>query len=566
MQQVLRTLNRIGPMRLAVMGAVTLGMVLFFVFITARLNSGDMKLLYADLSPQDSNAMVRELEAAQVPYQMTDSGNSILVSAQEVGRARMLLAAKGLPDGGSVGYEIFDKQSSIGSTRFEQDINQLRALEGELVRTIASLKPVENARVHLVLPRRELFNRDTRPATASVTLKMRVGKTLDDGQVSAIQHLVAAAVPQLEPQRVSIIDQSGTLLASGQVEASADGAIGSNNVEKMRQQYEQRLVMAVDDMVGRIVGMGKVRTQVTADIDYDRESTNAEIFDPEQQVARSTQTVTEKEKTTEAAAGGANGAVSVQNNLPGLPGADAAGGAGSSNDRVEETTNFEIGKTIKNSVREGGRVKQLSVAVLLDGVYNTNSKGEVDYKPRTKEELAQIQTMVAAAIGFDKKRGDKLEVVNMRFAASDLGLEEPLQAKAFLGLNKDDLFRAAEMLVLGLVAILVVLLVLRPLANRLMVATENDNSGGNNGMGGFGNDTSFLGMTEKPALTGPNTMPMGTLANEMPEALAAEDSLIDLASVDGKVRASSVKKVSEIIDKHPNETVAVLRSWMFQEG
>lgn len=565
MQQMIRTLTRIGPMRLAIMGAVTLSMVLFFVFITARLNSGDMKLLYADLTPQDSNAMVRELETAKVSYQMGDAGNSILVSAQDVGRARMLLAAKGLPDGGSVGYEIFDKQSSLGSTRFEQDINQLRALEGELTRTITALKPIENARVHLVLPQRELFNRDTRPATGSVTLKLKPGKTLDDGQVSAIQHLVAAAVPQLEPQRVSIIDQSGTLLASGQVDTNSSGALGSTNVEKMRQQYEQRMVLAVEDMVGRIVGMGKVRAQVTADINYDRESATAEIFDPEQQVARSTQTVTEKEKSTEAS-GSSGSDVSVKNNLPGLP--DAAGGAGSagsSNDRTEETTNFEIGKTVKSTVREGGEVKQLSVAVLLDGTYTTNDKGETTYKPRSKEELTQIQNMVAAAIGFDKKRGDKLEVVNMQFAASELGLDEPVQGQAFLGLNKDDLFRAAEMLVLGLVAILVVLLVLRPLAQRLMVAREDDNSGGN--FGNMGGDIGYLGgPNPQAALTGPNAMPMGTLANEPIDAPAVEESLIDLASVDGKVRASSVKKVSEIIDKHPNETVAVLRSWMFQES
>lgn len=467
MQNLFNTMARIGPLRLAAVGALALGLIIFFIFLSTRLSSGQMKLLYSDLSAQDRNAVVRELESAGVTYTANDASGEIMVGAKEVGRVRMLLAEKGLPEGGNVGYEIFDKDSGLGATRFDQDMKQLRALEGELVRTVTTLRPVESARIHLVLPKRELFSRETQSATASVFLKLKGGQSLDAEQIMAIQHLVAAAVPELSPKHVSIVDQGGNLLANGREEG--DG-ITTANVEKLRLAYEQRMMGSIEDMVGRIVGVGKVRAKVTADIDYDKETTSAEQFDPEGQVARSTQSVQENENESEAKQ---SNNVSVQNNLPGLPAEGGAGGGNArQNIRTEETTNFEISKTVKSHTREGGQVKSLSVAVLVDGIYTKDKDDKIEYAERSPEEIDRIKKLVSSAIGFNEKRGDKLEVVNMRFAEGDELFTPTVSDGVIMGMNKDDLFRLAETGILGLVSILVVLLVLRPMASKLLARVK----------------------------------------------------------------------------------------------
>ena len=546
MEDFIKTLNKLGPFRLATMALVTIGILIFFIFVTSELSSTQMSLLYSDLSTQDSNSIVRELETANIPYIVDDTTNKITVDSKQVGRARMLLAEKGLPDGGSIGYEIFDKDEGLSTTRFKQNLNQLRALEGELVRTIATLKPIESARVHLVLPQRELFSRQAQPATASVFLKVQRGQELSAEQIMSIQHLVAAAVPQLDPKRVSIVDQNGNLLASGRGD---DQTLTGQNIEKMRLGYEQHLISAVEEMVTRIVGFGKVNVNVSAEMNFDQVSTNSEVFDPEGQVARSTQSSSENEDETEADPNN----VSVQNNLPGLPGEETVLGSNKrSSARNEEITNFEISRTVTNHIKEVGAVERLSVAVVVDGSYTKNEEGEAVYQPRTEEEMQQITDLVKSAIGYDESRGDSLKVVNMRFADAEILLEDIVSDEVFMGLTKDDIFRISETFILGIVSILVVLLVLRPMVGRLMEVKEEDSDA---------EEGALLEGGLKPALAGPAGA--GTLEQELPEY--EDESLINLQSVEGKVKASSVKKVNEIIDKHPNESVAIIRGWMFQE-
>lgn len=561
MQNLLNVFGKFGPLRLAAMGAMVLGMIIFFVFISSRLTTGQMKMLYSELSPQDKNAVVRELEAANITYVINDTTGDVSVNAKEVGRARMLLAEKGLPEGGAVGYEIFDKSSGLGTTRFEQDIKQLRAMEGELVRTVNTIKSVENSRIHLVLPKRELFSRDTRPATASVFLKLKPGQTLNNEQVQAIQHLIATAVPELDPKHVSIVDQFGNLLANGR-EAEGHTATAAN-VEKLRMAYEQRLMFQIEDMLTKVVGAGKVQVVVSADMDYDKQTISAEEYDPEGQVARSTQTIEDSENETAASPNN----VSVQNNLPGLPGAGEGGqGDTRQSNRVEEITNFEISKTIRNHVREGGQVRNLSVAVLVDGIYNVDQDGIRQYTPRTQQELDNIKALVGSAIGYNVSRGDKVEVVNMPFTTNDDMFIGSGSGAVLLGMDKDDLFRLAETGLLGLVSILVVLLVLRPMASKILVPREE-------GIGGYAmnpDGTMMLDTDGNPMLTGPHVSTLmieKNLAGLPGEQDENDDELmVDIDSVDGKIKASSIQKVNEIIDRYPAEAVSIIRSWMFQEG
>ena len=544
----MKIIDKVGVTRMLLMAGVTLGIVLFFVFVTTRLSGGDMALLYSDLNSQDRNEVVRELEASDITYVSTEDGDRILVKQDQVGRVRMLLAEKGIPGGGSVGYEIFDEEEGFSTTRFKQNMNKLRALEGELTRTITTLDPVGRARVHLVLPQRKLFSREAQNASASVFVELKRGQSLSDEQVSAVQHMIAAAVADLKPDRISIVDQNGNLLATGR--GRNDVTVMTQNIEKMRISYEMRMARSIEDMVSSIVGFGKVRATVSADMNFDRVATNDEIYDPEGQVVRSTQVSEEEDK----AFGEQDNNVTVENNLPGLPGEE--GGAGNltrDTNRVEEITNFEISKTVRSHVREGGEVERLSVAVLIDGQYSRADDGSVNYTPRSEEEIQQIRALVESAIGYDERRGDMIEVANMRFADAELLLEEPDTPTIFMGLSKEDLFRASETAILALVAILVVLLVLRPMANRLMEVSDEGPEEGE-----------LLDEEGRPALSAPG---VGTLEQQMQEsAESEEDSMINLDSVDGKVKASTVKKVNEIIDEHPKEALSVLRSWMFQDN
>lgn len=553
MDNFINTLRALGPGRLVAIGGVGLAVVVFFAFATARISAPNMALLYSDLATEDAGAIVSELDNMGVNYTADANGNKIRVAEDQVGKLRMQLAEMGLPSGGSIGYEIFDQESGFSTTQFKQHINQLRAMEGELIRTVSTLSPVKTARVHLVLPKRELFTRDTPEASASVFVQTKTGRSLNNEQISSIQHMVATAVQNLDPTRVSIVDQNGNLLAKG--EGADSSQFRSDTIAQYKQQYEQRMTRAIEELVGSTVGYGKVRATVNADVNFDRIQTNSEEYDPETQVARSTQLIEESEESSESDQPN----VGVANNLPGLPAEEGGGGQDTAqSNRIEEVTNFEISKTVTNSVREGGRVDKLSVAVLVDGNYVPGEEGEEQqYEPRTEEELNQIESLVRSAIGYDETRGDQLEVVNMQFAERDNMLEDagPIDDSFFMGLTKTDLFKIGEMGMIGIVAILVILLVVRPMVQNLSEIGQ---------IAGRGDD--------QPRLEGqPQKAIASQAANTMmqPEEEGQDErdqEMIDLEQIEGRVKASSVRKVSDIIDSHPGETVSVIRGWLFDEG
>lgn len=545
----LETLRQLGAARLGIMGAIMVGLLMFFVFVSMRVSTPEMKLLYTDLSSADSGAIAAKLEEDLIEYEVSPDGSRIIVPEDQVGRARLLLAEAGLPNGGSLGYEIFDKESGFGTTNFVQNINQVRALEGELSRTISSLDSVRSARVHLVLPQRELFSRQTRPSSASVFLGVRPGAQIEREQIVAIQSLVSSAVQDLKASNVSIIDSDGNLLARG---GDQELNLMSVKAEELRRGYEARLTEKLEDQVSRIVGFGNVRASVTAEVNFDRVSTNEELFDPEAQVIRSSQVTEENNLEREPISDD----VGVENNLPGVGGDLLANNQPSAeSNRIEEVTNYEISKTIRNTVSEIGEIKRLSVAVLVDGRYTTDEEGNKTYEPRTQEELDQISALVRSAVGFDEERGDILEVVNLKFAEIETE-EEFVDERLFLGFEKNKLLDVAEIVTVAIMIILVVLLVLQPMVNRLL-ATETSDMDEE-----FEADLLAAGPAN-PALTGPRDDD----GEFMPaEGGSAEESLINIQGVEGKVKASSLKKIEEIVESYPAETVSVIRSWMTQES
>lgn len=548
MDTFLQALRNLGPLRLGVMGAVAVGLLGFFIFITTRLTSPQMELLYGGVQPDEVNRITAQLSASNTPFEIRN-GNQIFAPADQVGQLRLSLAGQGMGGGNIVGYEIFDNASSLGTTNFLQNVNLMRALEGELARTIKSIANVSSARVHLVLPKRQLFSRQEQQPSATIMLKMSGAGRLGSEQVSAVQYLVAAAVPGLSPNRISIIDNKGSLLARGFEDGSDPGAMAAKGEERKRA-LQNRLSRTIEELLEKIVGFGKVRAEVTADMDFDRIVTNEESFDPDGQVVASTQTVEASANSNES---DATTPVTVATNLPD---ADLAGGAGASQNmsenRIEETVNYSNSKKVVNHIREAGIITRLSVAVLVDGTYPVDENGDKSYQPRTEAEMELMATLVKSAIGFSEDRGDAVDVINMEFAELE-AIED--DALSFFGLSKQDLFKMAEMLVLVIVAALVILLVVRPVVSRVFETLPAALPEGKM----LADQTSAA----TAALTAP-----GAGAPAPSEAPGMEDQyeeLIDIDRVEGRVKASSVKKVGEIVDKHPEEALSIIRSWMYQE-
>lgn len=564
------TMQQLGTTRLAIMGGIVAALLAFFVFLSMRITTGSMKLLYADLSSSDSAAVSAKLEESQIPYEVSPDGSRILVQGGDVGRARMLLAADGLPNGGSIGYEIFDKQSGFGTTNFVQNINQVRALEGELARTIGSLENIRSARVHIVLPQREIFSRENKKSTASVFLGIRAGSIIEREQILAIQSLVASAVPDLKPTNVSIIDSNGNLLQKGNDDTSELLPV---KAEDMRRSLEENLRSKIEEQVSRIVGFGKVTAIVTAEVNFDRVNTNEELFNPEGQVLRSTQSSQEGSKEKEAA----NNEVTVGNNLPNVSG-DLLGDSGPSaeSSRTEEVNNYEISKTVRNTVRDIGEIKKLSVSVLIDGRYNTDKDGVQTYEPRPQEEMDRINALVKSAVGFDEERGDTLEVANLQFAAVDTK-EEFHDERFIMGFEKSDLISAAEVFIVAIMVILVILLVIRPMVSRLIdvpgagAAPGSIDPNSPEGMALLAVNPMHPALAAPQQYIGPDGIPVSMNPTGGSEFMSGGDEhetqeMINIDGIEGKVKASTVKKVEEIVEAYPKETVAVIRSWMTQES
>ncbi|MEM7169518.1 MAG: flagellar basal-body MS-ring/collar protein FliF [Pseudomonadota bacterium] len=566
MNSFIETMKGLGPTRLGMMAAIAAAILSFFIYLTSRLAEPDQALLYADLDSQDSGQIVSQLENQQQPYRLSADGSQIFVAADQVARLRVAMAEQGLPSGGSIGYEIFDRSEGLGTTNFVQNINHLRALEGELSRTIRSIARVRQARVHLVLPQRQLFTRDRQEPSASIILVMNAAGEVENQKVQAIQHLVAAAVPGLKPKNISVVDDKGNLLARGGDEGDLDRA--ATNAEEMRIKYEARLVRTIEDLLVRSLGPGNVRAQVTAEMDFDRITENTESYDPDGQVVRSTQVVEEQSNEKDGDPAG----VTVGNNLPDAAAAGGgAAGANSQASRTEETVNYEISRTTKTHIREAGMVRRLSVAVMVNGVSTIGEDGQLSYTPIEQEQMQQIEALVRSAVGIDTDRGDRIEVVNMPFVdPASSGLEE----ESFLmGFEKHDVLRMAELLVLGALAIIVVLFVVRPMVSRLFDSPLGEDAEPE------AHALLSDGSVAHPALAGPTSArevaiglagPGGESAGGQvvgggASSIAEIEHMIDVNQVEGRVRASSIRKIGEIIQKHPEEAVAIVRSWLHQE-
>jgi flagellar M-ring protein FliF len=389
--------------------------------------------------------------------------------------------------------------------------------------------------VHLVVPERQIFSRDEQTPSASVVVKTR--GQLEHGQVQAIQHLVAAAVASLNPDRVAIVDDRGSLLAGGDGKTGPDAI--AQGEEQHTTEFEDRLRTRIDSIVGSVVGTGHARVQVTADMNYNHTSETSETFDPDSKVVRSTQTVEQNSSD----ANSTSNAASIANSLPNQSGS-GADNTKSSSGRTEETTNYEISKTTKTSTVDGGTVRKLSVAVVVDGTRDG------DYRPRTPAEMRQIEALVKSAIGFDSARGDLVQVTSMAFARIDTP-SATAAPTPLLGLDSSYWFKIIEVGILSLTALLIGLFVARPLIQRMFAPVSYA--------------TAQAARPVAAQLPAPQTAQGESAASAAPQQLSPpRENMIDISRIEGQVRESSVRKVGEVVQAHPEEALAILRTWLHQ--
>jgi flagellar M-ring protein FliF len=534
-------LQRFGIGRLTVVLGVAAGVAAVLVALMLRIGQAPDALLYSNLDLREASEVTAALDSAGIKYSSKGDGSTIFVSRDEVGEARMLVAGKGIVTSGSVGYEIFDNQSVLGQTEFQQNLNAKRALEGELARTIQTMRGISSARVMIALPERQLFQAQAAAPTASVVVGVTGGQ-LTGTQVQAIRNVVASSVPNLKPEKVTLTDTSNRTLAAG----SDDAGFSAASAEEARGQTEAQLQARIKDIVEGVVGVGAARVQVTAEIDHSRSTIQEQRFDPDGQVVRSMSTNgSESQDTTGVADGGATAA----NNIPGgaAPGVTPMG---SRDTQTTETTNYEISNTTTTTIREAGEIKKLAVSVAVDGRWTppANGEGEPTYAPRSAEEIAQIRALVAAAVGIDEERGDRIEVQNVRFSREALPSGGTEAGSSLFDFTKNDLMRGIELLVLLVTGVLLIFFVLRPLLKTA--------SGG-------GSAPLQLAGAGGPAVTSLQTTIVGGATPQLSGPSEMEQRL-DIARIEGQVKASSVKKVADFVEKHPEESTSILRSWVHE--
>jgi flagellar M-ring protein FliF len=531
---------------------VTLGIMGAFAWLEMQgPGRGRMTVLASDIDSQSAQQITAELTGRKIPYRM--EGGQILVPDSDLATARTLLTLSGASAGGVTGYEIFDRGSDLAVTDFDQQVKLTRALEGELARTIVSVHGIVHARVHIVLPRREPFEHERQHAQASVMLTVPGHQMLSQEAIQSVVDLVAAGVPGLRPQDVTVVDSNLHLLF--QAGDPNDSRAKTAEEEEIQQKMETRLSQAVEMMLERSLGPGHVHAEASIRINFDKVNETDEKYDPDGSVVRSTQNVASNNKTTDK-----TGPVSLQNNLPN---ADAgAAVTGSQEGRQEETTNYEIGKTVRAIVHDQPEVQRITLAVMVDGVDETGPDGKRTWRPRNKTELDQIDKLVKSAIGFDDKRGDQLDVVSMPFV-STLDAAEATPASRPAKAN-GDLVTFIQMIALGVVGFGIIILTARSIFAALskQAASLTITDGPAQEITGGGSLAIGQQSQQLPQQQPGGTLGIGYSGTDGGKATAEDDDTVIMSNIQGQMRASSIRKVTQLVDRHPDTTLGIIRAWI----
>lgn len=582
MDGLLQFIRNMGAGRLLMMGVVGLMAVGFFWAIGGGLQTASMTTLYADLEPSAASSIAQQLDAQNIPYESNATGTLIKVPSDRVDQLRLRFASEGL-SGGVVGKEIFDGESSFGRTSFELNINYVRAIEGELSRTIKSIRSINEARVHIVMPERRPFQREENRPSASILLQ--TSGAIGSNQAQAIQSLVASAVPGLSADRITITDTNGRLLVDG----SGDSEFSSfSDLEEARLSKERIYRSKIEELIGSVVGQGLVRAEVSITMDMNRTTTSATSFDPDGQVVLSSNVIEENSQE-----GKPGGGVTVGSNIPNGQGGSAGSDDSAESSKTSEVTNFENSRTETVTVKEPGEITQIRVSVLVDHnrVLDANGATVGTPTPRPQSEIDQIRSLVLTALpsigqaadaGIPGAAGNQpvnlanVTVTQMRFV-DPIPIESTMDPLALFGFDKGFVIEMAKYGVFLIMGMLVLFLIVRPLVTRLIDAipdapppvdpTLEDKRVEMPAISAPGSPLSAEIMAA--AARGDEDASAAVMAARASGSLVADkmgtDSKIDIAQVEGRIQESAIKKVAEIIRSNPEESVAIVRTWLYAE-
>ncbi|MBI4379037.1 MAG: flagellar M-ring protein FliF [Nitrospinae bacterium] len=522
LNQLRESLNKI-PVGRRTLIFVTAGVLLTgFILLIFWSQKQEFQLLYSNLSSEDASAIIAKLKEKRISYEISADGSLIMVPVKDVYDLRLQLAGEGLPQGSGVGFEIFDK-TAFGMTEFVQKLNYQRALQGELARTIRQFEEVEQSRVHIVMPEKVLFKEDQKRSTASVILKLRGGKRLKENQVQGIVHLVASAVEGLNPADITVVDIHGNILSGGR-DTSLLAKLTTSQME-YQQNLEKGLESRVQTMLENVLGNNKAIVRVSTDMDFSQVEKMEENYDPDSQVARSEQRTEE----SSLGAGILGGIPGVQSNIPGAPPAVQPAGTPPKSQKTSEIINYEINKIVRKVIEPVGKVKRLSIAVMVDGSYE-ESKGaggeeERKYIPRKPEEMKKYEDIVKTAVGFNQERGDRVEVTNVPFEAIDI-MQERREMKAEA--SRQFYLSLIKYLFIGVMIILSFIFIVKPILQWLTT----------------------LGQEIPPPGMFPKTVV------ELEEAIAGVPPPQKITKEEFRER------VHEFVTEHPDRAAELLRKWL----
>jgi flagellar M-ring protein FliF len=590
----------------------------FIAYFANMANTPEMGLLYNNIDQIEGARVIEKLKTSSIPYEIRGDGSQILAPSDKISELRMQFALDGIIINGGVGYELFDRADVLGTSSAMLDINHVRALEGELAKSIRSINEVQAARVHLVIPKRELFSKEKSAPSASIVLKMKSNQRLSPDQVQAIQSLVSSSVPNMTSDRISIIDDRGTLLARSK--DSAGGADSFISQIGIREEYEEKMARQIELLLERTLGPDHVRVEVSADMDFDRVTTQAVDFNPDGQVARSVNTTEDSVKADET--NGNGDAASIQNSnttsTQNQNSNTASSQSKNASNKTEEVTSYEISNKTTTTVKETGSVKRLSVAVLVDGNYKSDKAGKSTYEARSDQEIKQLTELVQTAVGFKTERGDSVKVINMKFATPE---EIKIQELDWMTktLNSLDIKRMIELLIIGIFSLIIIFSFVQPVVIKLLKVVVPDigekkekisHEHAPPPMGGYPNYGPSYGpqpygygqygppppMQQQPIYQN-IPQPQQVIihqqaAQQSPQIIYADGGAEDiyvpsaglkkksnlsqklddldrdttLDQVDGRVKSSSITRISNLVKRNPEETISLLRSWLYEEG
>ena len=531
--------NKLSFQQRMLIGAIVIVTFVLIGFVLFLFNQTNYSTLYSHLDTEDAAEIVDYLKSQKIPYQLANDGTTIKVPREKLYDIRLMLAGKGIPNSGIIGYEIFDK-NNIGMSDFMQKLNYKRALEGELARTISEERGVKSARVQIVIPEKSVFKDEQKPPTASVVLKLSGGFELSDGNVKAIQHLVASSVEGLEPKNVTVVDTRGNLLSKRSDDAPLP--YSESKQYEMKRTIESYLAHKAQSILETVLGYGSAIVKVNADLDFKRVEKTLESYDPDSQVAISEQVIKS------------------------LQGGKSVGDSSQSS-TMNSITNYELSKTIEKIMEGAGNIKRITVAVVVNGTKKEVKEGDVTktvFEPRTEEELNKLKTIVMQAVGYDQQRSDEISIVSIPFETQVNNDQQIVEASPFG--NIEDISRLVTMVV----AFLASMLLLKGLFKKLKTEKIEIAALGP----GFVDNTISEFMPELASAGGTQLLGSGgsaphaakkSLAERKKALLEADGDIEEEISEEALSKKVRREKIGNYVQKNPAEAAKLINAWLREE-